>query len=124
MVKRATTEPRSLQDDALGLSSYLSIGLENDIAKARTGDIADHTVAKRKGPASYNQCKGLASRWSKNRAGEMDWEKRKRIIATLWSNANDGQLSFEKAHKLFTRKTLPKVYADQIKAYLAAHVEG
>jgi len=124
MVKRAKMEPRSLQDDALGLGSYLSTGLENDIAKTRTFDIADHDVAKRKGPASFGQCRGLASRWSKDRAGAMDWAKQKRITATLWANANAGRLSFEKAHKLFARKTLPKVYADQITAYLAANVEG
>lgn len=125
MVTLAATEPRSLHGRlSLGLRVLSSNCQENVIAHTRTFDIADHDDAKRQSPATFNQCKGLAARWSKSsRTGAMDWVASKRIAACLFANSQAGQLSFEQAHKLFTRKTLPKVYAEQIRVYLAANVE-
>ena len=70
--------------------------------------------------ATFNQCRGLAARWSKDKAGNMDWLGQKRLQATLYANAQAGKLSFEQAHKLFEKSKAPVKYVNQIKEYLKA----
>ena len=71
------------------------------------------------GSATPGQCKALGFHFAAKANGKIDWTKRSRVSATLWSFASKGKLSYEEASLLFEVKKLPKVYADSIKAYLA-----
>lgn len=105
------------------VSSNLDINMEIAIAsKVSTFDIGDFDKSHRKAGATFKQCRGLAAKWAKSKVG-MDWQKMKRIQACLYAESKAGKLSFEQAHNLFKRKTLPKVYADKIKAYLVANTD-
>lgn len=71
------------------------------------------------GPATPGQCKALGFHFSKKANGKIDFTKRSRVSATLWSFSSKGKLSYKEASLLFEVKKLPKVYVDAIKAYLA-----
>lgn len=71
-----------------------------------------------KGPATYNQCEGLAKKFAYGLKGK-EWAIRNsRVRATLLEERSEGRLSFQKASDLFKKKKLPKVYEDKINAYL------
>ena len=74
-----------------------------------------------KGQATYNQCEGLAKKFSYGLKGKEWGESYSRIRACLLAAAKEGTLSFEKASDLFKKKKLPKVYQDRIAAYLDIH---
>ena len=87
------------------------------MAYSSTFSIEDHQDKKDRA-ATFNQCRGLAARWSKDKAGNMNWVKQKRIQATLWANSQAGKLSFSQAHMLFNKTKVPAKYIKQINAYL------
>ena len=70
-------------------------------------------------PASYNQIRGLASKFAKTAKGTIDWQYQSRIKSCLYSEVKKGKLTFKQARDLFAKKSLPKVYKDAIAAYLA-----
>ena len=73
------------------------------------------------GQATYNQCHGLAKRFSYGLKGE-EWGKSySRIRACLLNERSEGRLSFKKASDLFKKKKLPKVYTDKISTYIDIH---
>ena len=74
-----------------------------------------------KGQATYNQCEGLAKKFSYGLKGKEWGESYSRIRACLLNERAEGKLSFEKASDLFKKKKLPKVYTDKISAYLDIH---
>ena len=52
----------------------------------------------------------------------MNWQRQKRVLATLYSLQKEGKLSFQQAHKMLsTSKTLPKVYEDLMNVYIETH---
>ena len=50
-------------------------------------------------PSTYNQLKAISYKFSKAKAGKMNWQRQKRILATLYSLQKEGKLSFQQAHK-------------------------
>tara|TARA_B100000242_G_scaffold276373_1_gene232183 strand:+ start:3471 stop:3752 length:282 start_codon:yes stop_codon:yes gene_type:complete len=70
-------------------------------------------------PASYNQIRGLASKFAKTAKGQVNWQYQSQIKACLYSQAKAGKLTFKQANDMFAKKSLPKVYKDAIAAYLA-----
>ena len=69
-------------------------------------------------PASYNQIRGLASKFAKTAKG-INWRYQSQIKACLYSHSKNGKLTFKQANDMFAKKSLPKVYKDAIAAYLA-----
>ena len=52
----------------------------------------------------------------------MEWQRQKRVLATLYSLQKEGKLSFQQAHKMLsTSKTLPQVYEDLMNVYIENH---
>jgi len=73
-------------------------------------------------PSTYNQLKGIATKFSKLKSGKVDWQRQKRILATLYSLQKAGKLSFKQAHVMLSKtKKLPEVYEDMITLYIATH---
>ena len=71
-----------------------------------------------KGQATYNQCVGLAKKFSYGLKGKAWGESYSRIRACLLADAKEGNLSFGKASDMFNKKKLPKLYQDKISTYL------
>ena len=69
-------------------------------------------------PASYNQIRGLASKFAKTAKG-INWQYQSQIKACLYSEVKAGKLTFKQASDLFAKKSLPKVYKDAIADYIA-----
>tara|TARA_R100001460_G_scaffold4608_1_gene12912 strand:+ start:182 stop:457 length:276 start_codon:yes stop_codon:yes gene_type:complete len=74
-----------------------------------------------KGQATYNQCEGLAKKFSYGLKGKEWGESYSRIRACLLNERSEGTLSFQKASDLYKKKKLPKVYTDKISNYLDIH---
>jgi len=90
-----------------------------------TFDIAKIDKERLAQPSTYNQLKAISYKFSKLKSGKMNWQRQKRIIATLYSLQKQEKLSFQQAHKMLsTSKTLPKVYEDLILAYIEANPEA
>ena len=74
--------------------------------------------------ASYGQIRAIAFKFSKNKAGEIDFQLQKQLQGCLYGFSKRNELSFQEAHKLIsTTKTLPKKYTDAITQYLADNPE-
>lgn len=85
-----------------------------------TFDINNFDKATQSGRATYKQCKGLSYKFAKKKDGTMDWKLQKQIYGCLYglSKREEHFLTFNKAHSLFSKKVLPKVYLDAIALYL------
>ena len=74
--------------------------------------------------ASYGQIRAIAFKFSKDKAGKINFRLQKQIQGCLYGFSKRNELSFQEAHKLIsTTKTLPKKYTDAITQYLADNPE-
>ena len=70
-------------------------------------------------PASYGQIRAISYKFSKSKAGKINFRLQKQIQGCLYGFSKRNDLSFQEAHKLIsTTKTLPKKYKDAITQYL------
>ena len=70
-------------------------------------------------PASYGQIRAISYKFSKSKAGKINFRLQKQIQGCLYGFSKRNELSFQEAHKLIsTTKTLPKKYKDAITQYL------
>lgn len=85
-----------------------------------TFNINDFDKTRQAEPASFPQCRGLGYKFAGKVNGKPNYKLQKQIQACLYaaSKLDEGFLTFKQADVLFTKKTLPKVYKDQIKMYL------
>jgi hypothetical protein len=75
-------------------------------------------------PATFNQVKALSYKFAKKDNGTMDWRLQKQLLGCLYGLIKDNKLSFNQAHGLFQKKTLPKVFKDMISAYIKSNPEA
>ena len=69
--------------------------------------------------ASYGQIRAISYKFSKSKAGKINFRLQKQIQGCLYGFSKRKELSFQEAHKLIsTTKTLPKKYKDAITQYL------
>jgi|TARA_R100000455_G_C6130212_1_gene27769 hypothetical protein len=73
------------------------------------------------GPATRGQCKALGFHFAKKADGKIDWTKRSRVSACLWSQSEAGKLSYADASDLFGKKRLPQKFSKLITEYLKAN---
>ena len=75
-------------------------------------------------PASYGQIRAISYKFSKSKAGKINFRLQKQIQGCLYGFSKRNELSFQEAHKLIsTTKTLPKKYTDAITQNLADNPE-
>ena len=82
-----------------------------------TFDINTFDKDRLSSPATYNQCRGLAIKFSKT-GDKVDWRKQKQILGCLYGLAKEQRFNFKHANDLFSKSKLPKVYFDKIAMYL------
>ena len=82
-----------------------------------TFDINQHTD-RLTDRATWNQVVGLAKKFSYNvKTKKSDYQKQSQIKGCLWSNRQEGKLSFAEANEMFSSKTFPTKYTKMIKEY-------
>jgi len=84
-----------------------------------TFDINKVPAETRKGPATWQQIRGLGFRLSGSTGGKPNYKFAKQIQGCLYNEAKEGRLSFDQASKLFDKKTLPAKYRTKIQDYVA-----
>ena len=89
-----------------------------------TFDINNIDEERQGQPASYKQVRAISFKFSKLKAGKMNWQRQKRISGCLYSLVKENKLSFKQAHTMLsTTKKLPQKYETLISAYLEANPE-
>ena len=70
--------------------------------------------------ATWNQVVGLGKKFSYNvKTKKSDYQKRSQIVGCLWSERQEGKLSFADCNEMFSSKTFPAKYTKKIKEYTA-----
>ena len=98
-------------------SNNLNYKGENIMAQAF--DISKLSEERRKGPATWDQCEALGYKFAAKPHGKMDFAFARQIRGCLYARAKTKKFTFEQAHGMFSKKALPKVYANMIKDYIA-----
>tara|TARA_R100000951_G_scaffold47924_1_gene40836 strand:+ start:989 stop:1258 length:270 start_codon:yes stop_codon:yes gene_type:complete len=82
-----------------------------------TFDINSFDKEQLSSPATFKQCRALSYKFAKT-GDKMNWKVHKQVQGCLYGLAKENKFSFKQANELFSKKTLPKKYKDEIALYL------
>ena len=100
------------------LQCYINFQTARARNMENTFNINDFDKDRHAEPASFPQCRAIGYKFAK-KGTVMNWRLQKQIQGCMYGLAKENRLTFKKADSLLKGKTLPKVYFDKIKAYLA-----
>tara|TARA_R100000951_G_scaffold107120_1_gene102205 strand:+ start:1130 stop:1525 length:396 start_codon:yes stop_codon:yes gene_type:complete len=117
--KKAKDFPTPLRVRAEKSSKLINLTNKGRKHMATTFDIKKVPEATRKGPATWNQIRGLSFKFASKTNGNTNYREAKQIQGCLYNEKKEGRLTYSQAHTLFSKKTLPAKYRTSIQDYVA-----